>query len=393
MRRILLAFVLLAVFAGCSKKPDASAPKNAYVFEPVRMACAYIPLVEKPDAKTALLVGDLAKSLTNCLSHAGVACETVRNGKCDLIVVACGGMSKASCGKLCESLAEDGVVAWLMDMRNVTAEEMLERFRSFDLPSVHLWMPGEDLWVLVGRKAPSKIRLSDMLDVFAREGTFEDLARAQCGTLPEMFANYAGTMDDVAPAFYNFEKDQKMCPELFVTREVPEIKWVDAADLDEDIRKSVLAEMRSMQVVRRLAVQGNMAAADAKDKKDEEKASDIFAKVTARNPNDLFVLERLDRLNRNARAFLETGKILQAMKCFETMVLIRPTDAVAVHNFGMCLKKIGKTDLAEHILERAEMLAGRAEGKTAKTRPKATNTVDKTEVKSIEGKGARYLGR
>ena len=391
MRKTLVFVALLAVAVGCSKKRDSAAPGDNYVFEPVRIACAYVPLVEKPDAKTALLVGDLAKSLTNFLSHAGVACSTTGGGRFDLIVVSCGGMSKASCGKLCASLADGGVVAWLMDATEVTAEEMLERFRSFDLPSVHLWMPGSDLWALVGRAAPAKVRLSDMLDVFAREGTFEDLARARCGTLPEMFANYTGTMDDVAPAFYNFKRDQTMCPELFVTREVPEIAWIDSADMDEDIRKSVLSEMRSMQVVRRLAVQGNIAASEAKDKKGEEQAADLFAKVTMRNPNDLLVLERLDRLNRNARAFLETGKILQAMKCFETMVLIRPTDAVAVHNFGMCLKKIGKTDLAKHILDRAEMLARRAEG--LKALPNVTNAVNNAKDKAIEGKGARYLSR
>ena len=69
------------------------------------------------------------------------------------------------------------------------------------------------------------------------------------------------------------------------------------------------------------------------------------------------LLERIDRLNRNAKGFLEVGKPLQAMKCYETVVLIRPNDPVAIHNFGACLMKIGKRDLAEKILEKAKKLA------------------------------------
>ena len=117
-----------------------------------------------------------------------------------------------------------------------------------------------------------------------------------------------------------------------------------------------------MQVMRREAVKAAMAATDVKDKKGEEAVAERFARVALRNPNELFVLERLDRLDRNARGFLEVGKILMALKCYETMVLIRPSDASAVHNFGMCLKKIGKLDLAEKILARAKTLAERNGG-------------------------------
>ena len=47
---------------------------------------------------------------------------------------------------------------------------------------------------------------------------------------------------------------------------------------------------------------------------------------------------------------------MQAMKCFETIILIQPKHASAIHNFGLCLKKLGRTDLADQLLERAETL-------------------------------------
>ena len=45
------------------------------------------------------------------------------------------------------------------------------------------------------------------------------------------------------------------------------------------------------------------------------------------------------------------------MKCYETIILVNPKDAVAIHNFGLCLRKIGKSELAEKVLERARELA------------------------------------
>ena len=104
-------------------------------------------------------------------------------------------------------------------------------------------------------------------------------------------------------------------------------------------------------------MKGNMLAAKATDKKGEEAATEAWAKVAIRNPNDPMLLERIERLNNNAKGFLEVGKPLQAMKCYETVVLIRPNDPVAIHNFGACLMKIGKRDMAEKVLAKAKKLA------------------------------------
>jgi len=369
-RGVLCALALMTAVIGCSKKQEKAAT-DTYVYEPVRIASAYIPLIEKPDATRVLLVGEEARALTNYLSNVGVKCFTTRQGRFDLIIVSCSGMSKKSCGRLCSSLSENGVVAWIMNVEGVTAEEMLENFRGFALNEAHLWMPGERRWLLVGRKTPRKIRLAAMLDVFVRERAFADMAKAKCLSLAELCASYVGTANDVVPAFFNLAKDEKMRPELFLKEEIPAIDWIDGSEMDEDIRKSVMGDIRSYQVVRRLAVKAGMAVASVKNKKDEEAATESFAKVALRNPNELFVLERLDRLDRNARGFLEVGKVLMAMKCYETMVLIRPNDAAAVHNFGMCMKKIGKLDLAEKILKRAESLSKSKEGEPARAKSAA----------------------
>ena len=245
------------------------------------------------------------------------------------------------------------VSARRLDVSDMTADAFRRELDAYRGKDVHLWMPGERDWLLVCRAETNRTSLAQAMDFFA--------ADTNCTTsVPEVFASYVGTRDDVIPAFRSVLEGM-VVPEWFVTEDVPKLDWLDASGVDEDIAKATLAEIRSAQVVRRLFLQGRMQAARAEDKKGEELATETWAKAALRNPHDPMLLERIEVLNRNARGFLETGKIVQAMKCYETLVLIRPSDAAAIHNFGMCLKKIGKLDLAEKVLKRAEKLAEASE--------------------------------
>ena len=244
--------------------------------------------------------------------------------------------------------------AKVIDVSGMSAAEFRRELEAFPGREVHVWMPGEKDWLLIGNLSTNPVPLAKAMDEFA--------ADAKCMTsVAEVFASYAGTREEILPAFTSKLKGE-VVPEWFVSKDVPEIRWIDVADIDEDILKVALSEIRSAQVMRRELLRGNMLAVKATDKKGEEAATEVWAKVAIRSPNDPMLLERIERLNNNAKGFLEVGKVLQAMKCYETVVLIRPNDPVAVHNFGMCLKKIGKLDLAEKVLKRAEKLASRGEG-------------------------------
>ena len=230
----------------------------------------------------------------------------------------------------------------------MSAKEFKRKLKEFPGREVHVWMPGEKHWLLTGSSNGNRISLAKVMEEFA--------ADTNCTmSVAEVFASYVGTREDILPAFES-DLQGEVAPEWFVTKDIPELKWLDTSGIDEDILTSTLAEMRSVQVVRREILKGNMLAAQAKTKKEEEAAIDYWTRAALRNPNDPMLLERIANLNRNARGFLEVGKTLQALKCFETLVLIRPGDAAALHNFGMCLKKIGKLDLAEKVLERAKKI-------------------------------------
>lgn len=356
MRKLWLLLLSAGLIVGCSKEKEPVAADDSYVYEPVRMACAYISIVEKPDATRVLLLGEEAKTLAPVFEHAGVQPFAQPSGKFDIVLVTCDEMSVGSCTTAANFLTENGVMVWAMDMDGVTAGKLRSRIRSFAFENAHLWMPGEGRWLLVGRKSARQVKLSAMLDVFAREGTFYDLEKMRCGTLPALFANYVGVRADFMPAFAMLESKAFVRPANFLTSKVEAVDWISSEGLDADMARDVLSEIRSMQVVRRLVVEGNIAADLATDKKGEERATDLWSRAGLRNPNDLFLLERVDRLERNAKGFLAVGKVLPAMKCYETIVLMTPNDASAVHNFGMCLKKIGKLDLAKQVLERAEKL-------------------------------------
>jgi tetratricopeptide (TPR) repeat protein len=71
------------------------------------------------------------------------------------------------------------------------------------------------------------------------------------------------------------------------------------------------------------------------------------------------LLDRLDRLSRNAESLIAVGNIAAAAKCYETMVVINPTDASAVLNYGMCLRRLGKKEMSEQVLKRAGELRKR----------------------------------
>lgn len=336
-------------------------PAGEYVYEPVRAASVYVTLVEKPDAARVLLLGDGAKALTNYFTHAGAeAFVKSDGGRYDALVIDCGEMTKASCAKACSLVKDDGVVTWLMDVKDMPMARFKSLLQAFDLPEVHLWMPGSDRWLLTGHKTACQVSLSSQLELFARESIQDDLVAAKCANLADVYASYVGTREDVMPAFEGAKEDVPVRPAFFLSKKIGPIGWLVAGDdVDEDIRKSVFADVHDRQVVRRLVVGGDLMSERVRDRKGEKTVTGQWAKANLRNPNDLMLLERLDRLGRNARGFLEVNKVLQAMKCYETMVIVRPNDAAAVHNFGMCLKRVGKIDMAEKILERARTLSDR----------------------------------
>jgi len=361
-RRVLVACaavaaVLFGVAAYRFFRSDGGGPaREPRAFRCVRTVGAYAALIENPTASRVLLLGDLAEGCREFFEHAGLVCETRPKGEFD-IVFAAGGRTPRQAKAARKALAADGAWAEFVDAREMKASEFKALLESMPDECVHVWMPGEKDWVVVGRRADARPRLDDMMDLFAREGAFKDLADAQCNTLPVAFASFAGTREGIMPAFEGL--DAEVEPENFVTRDVAPLDWIAPGAVDDDIRDAAIREMRSMQVVRRMVLVGDMQAG----RHDEEKSVETWARAALRNPGDTLLVERLERLSVNAQAFLKLGKAAMAAKCYDTMAQVCPDDPMPVYNYGLCMRQLGEDELAELAFRRAEEL-GRERGES-----------------------------
>ena len=233
-----------------------------------------------------------------------------------------------------------------VDVEGLSAKDLERKLRRFHPENSHLWMPGEKSWLVVEHPETNRISLAAAMDAFAGD---EKLTLS----LPEVFSSYAGKIKDVLPAF-DSELKGEVVPQWFVSRDVPGIDWIDESGVDKDILGKVLSGINTAQRARRTLLEGNILALSAKDKEGERLAIEKWSMAYGMCPRDPMMSERLGNLERNGKGFMAVGKLLQAMKCYETIILINPEDSVAILNFGMCLKKIGRIDMAEKVFSEVE---------------------------------------
>jgi tetratricopeptide (TPR) repeat protein len=362
--RAALACLALALFVvGCGGDSASEAVKPAEepeerTFRPVKIVAACIAAVERPGGGDVLLADEKAEAFREFLGPLGFSCVSNEaapaDAKFDVVFVA-GREGPEALRRAFGKVADGGILVWRLDVKDMTAESFKRCIGDFPCGDAHLWMQSFDEWTFVGRRAASVVKMDAMMDVFAREGAFELLAEAKATALSDVFASYVGSLSDTADAFKGGDLSVKIRPEFFVTREIPKIDWIERGDVDEDIYRETLAEMRSMQVVRRLVIQGSLTA-EKGEEENADAATEIWSRAFRRNPRDPMLLDRLDRLARNAGALIRMGNLAAAAKCYETMIVINPTDGAAVFNYGICLKRLGKKEMSEQVLERAKEL-------------------------------------
>ena len=237
--------------------------------------------------------------------------------------------------------AQDDLIR--LDVRKMTVGEFEKRLAEVSAAAT-LWTPGEGDWLVIGAKGGCSNTLERVLDRLAGEDTVF--------SFPEIFANCVGTVGEVRPAFEWLDPDDLVVPEIFVTKEIPAFAWLTDGAVDADIVKTTRQEMRSMQVVRRLVLEGNMLSRQQKEDAAIEKWTNAFRRA----PKDTLLLERMDHLRRNAEVFYKVGKYGMACKCYETLVRIKTDDYVAYANLGECLKCLGRKELSEAAFKKSEEL-------------------------------------
>lgn len=333
-------------------KPEEVKSAESKTYPCVKIASAYMALVENPRAKRVLLLGEHAGEYSDIFIRAGLECATEASGEFD-IVFASGARPDKLERTARRVLKRNGLWTECVDAREGTVGEFKKVLTSMPGKCVHVWMPGELDWLVTARSGDVKPELDDMMDLFTREDAFVDIVAAKCDTLPVVFASYAGTREDVLPAFEGKSPDVALRPENFILRKVPEMDWILTDGVDDDIRESVMHEIRSMQIVRRIILVGVMQA----ERGEEEKSVESWAKAALRSPGDTMLVERLDRLSVNAEAFLKLGKAAMAARCYDTMAQIMPNDPMPVYNYGICMRQLGEEEIANLAFKHADELA------------------------------------
>ena len=345
-----LVVAALAYFGGCgkaTKKPIIS--DEVKTCEAVRIVSAVIALVEHPTAARVVLLGDRANDYRPFFADAGLSvAEGATDAETGDIVFVAGKAKGSPFGRTPPT--EGALYVRCIDARDLLASQFRTLLESHPGDEKHLWMPGVSDWVLVGRRGGLRQELAAMMDVFSREDLFGALARAECDSLAGLFANYVGTDEDVMPAFT--DRDAAVRADNFVTREVPSFDWIDAADVDADIREAVLADIRTAQVVRRVVLEGNLQADEGR----QDEAIAAWARAALRNPQDTMLVERITHLRVNAQTFEKVANFPLAARCYETIARIYPNDPAPLLKFAKCVESMGDRKLAKTAYERAKLL-------------------------------------
>ena len=347
-------FVAICIVANAlfGLDPEASKNDESRTFPCVKIASVYMALVENPKAKRVLLLGDRAAEYRAIFIRAGLECAIDPSGEFDMVFAA--GQRSVSVNRAAHRvLKRSGLWAECVDAREETLEGFKRTLSSMKGDCVHVWMPGELDWLVTARTGDVKPQLEDMMDLFTREEGFTDTVAAKCDKLPIVFASYAGSREDIMPAFAGQDLKLGLRPEYFIMRKVPSLDWMATDGIDYDIREAVTHEIRSMQVVRRIILVGVMQA----ERGEEEKSVESWAKAALRNPGDTMLVERLDRLSVNAEAFLKLGKAAMAARCYDTMAQIMPNDPLPVYNYGVCMRQLGEPEVADLAFKHADELA------------------------------------
>ncbi len=353
---VILAAALFVAVVMLSREPmpigKSAAQDVPKACRAVRIVTSVIAQIEKPDATRIIVCGgERMGDYAEFLAHSGLMVVTN-----EMSVTARDIVFAASAADLKRFVEKAKVVDGALYVACVDARELLaSRFKEEIVghPGVvkHVWMPGALDWVVTGVAGEVKFSLAEMMDAFSREGLMEDLVAAECDGLADVFASYVGKAEDILPAFENV-KDAIVRADNFVTREIPSFDWLSAAGVEEDIRREVMGQIRTAQVVRRVMLEGMYAADSGK----EEEALNAFARVALRNPRDTMLVERMTHLRVNAQTFEKVGNDTLAAHCYETIARIYPNDPAPVQAFARCVERLGKKELAAQAHKRALIL-------------------------------------
>ena len=351
---IAVAACVAAFFLGGGKRPAAK--RDPFAFDALRTHALAAALIEKPDSDMVRAVASLGGELRQRCERIGFEFTLDGDdGVSDVFFITgdeFGRDGRLDFRRFEKQLSDDGELAVLLDVKGMTASRFKAILENIPLPDVRLWMLSEREWLVTARRAGAQRFYSDVIDVFAFGPAFELFLDGYIEAPWEVFASYAGRRDDIMAAFKG-DLSAEVKPEYFVSKDVAPVDWMLPGGTDADIFAKSMREARSVQIVRRGIIEGNMLS---RVEGESENAISKWAAGALANPRDSMLLDRLYTLAVNARAFAEVGNLRGAAKCYETMISVRPNDVSALRQYAKTAARLGMLEISRAASRRAAEL-------------------------------------
>ncbi len=231
-----------------------------------------------------------------------------------------------------------------------------------------LWCYGRFSYCLT---PPVRVEFGKVLERFSDERLFESFAASRIYSPAALFACYVGDAAAVAPAFSGLPSYGALRGALaslrmhfrpapsgagarvnvsrFTPFDVKFPEWLSRGGADAAVFIGFEDSYGTVQEARREALIGF----DSADGGAATNAVACWANAASANPADPLLLELADALDFEARAYLAVGNANGALACYERRIEVFPRDVAAIHNFGVCLKKAGRPELAARVFARA----------------------------------------
>ena len=358
---------------------DGRPVDTGFRFRETRVLTSLVPLLEMPSAKTARVVGDEAWFYSRPLAEAGLRLlGAEEETPADIVLFApkpdwmtgADTPSASDWRDLAKGLSKEGVAALRLDARLLSRARLkgvLDDFRAA-FGHYRLWCTGRSDFVLV---AGGNVLLDEVLELFENPKAYPVFAAVGALSPVEVMACYMGTDAEIEPGLadlpsFGHARATWSAPRLaFLPEEtnhlaavraaaltpfyVPETKWLLRGTVERGVYDAVTNRIHNVQAARRELLRGFDEAASGLSTNALERWSGA-AKI---NPRDPILRGLADALDLEGRRYLRIGNAGGALRCYENRLQVRPDDVAAVHNFGVCLKKAGRHDMAARVFAKA----------------------------------------
>jgi len=365
-------------------------------FATARALTGYAPLMVRPSAKTALLIGaesgvylpffqraeiDVTAETPMRLVQPFVAMDAEIAGgsptaalgqghrSYDIIFVAPEpgwvrgshhALSRKQLARYRQALSEDGVVALKVDGRALSEARFAAIARDFTavFPGVQVWCTGAADWVLLGCAKEIKVPMDNLIALLGKDLVFRDWVRAGNMGLPEILACMVcdakglaawlegRAAEDASAAMWQAPKrvisDTNVLATALEPVRQPKAEWVLPGEMDVDLYVDLMARVVEVREARGLAVR---ALAEGREGLHAESMATAVAAaaITAR---DALLLQMADLMAITARRRIAIGDYKGGLRCFESLIAFSTPTAYYYHGMGFCQRATGDNESA-----------------------------------------------